>query len=245
MPTGGVSRECRRLDPRRRGGNRRRLVARRCQGRRGAPLRRHHRRARAFVDAVWARLPFARLRGWWRRPCASAAHAPPQSTGSRLLQSPQLHATFGGGKPTSPSAWRSLDTSHYVTRLPVNAIGDAALGRCARKVCASITCSAAAIASGSTSRKPERASAPRWSVRSRALRDQRMAPGTVPWSQALAGAQRFHCTGITPALGTAAAAHARRCRRRGRASREPDLISDRNWSSAEAQRAMRPPAPNR
>ena len=47
----------------------------------------------------------------------------------RLLQSPILHATFGGGEANvAVSLAQFGHESHYVTRLPSNAIGDAAGG---------------------------------------------------------------------------------------------------------------------
>ena len=46
----------------------------------------------------------------------------------RLLQSPILQATFGGGEANVAVSLAHFGVdSHYVTRLPANALGDAAL----------------------------------------------------------------------------------------------------------------------
>jgi len=46
----------------------------------------------------------------------------------RLFQSPLLHATFGGGEANVAVSLAQFGwDSHYVTRLPANPIGDAAL----------------------------------------------------------------------------------------------------------------------
>jgi 2-dehydro-3-deoxygluconokinase len=46
----------------------------------------------------------------------------------RLFQSPALHATFGGGEANVAVSLAHFGwDSHYVTRLPANPVGDAAL----------------------------------------------------------------------------------------------------------------------
>ena len=96
----------------------------------------------------------------------------------RLLQSPMLCATFGGGEANVAVslAQFGLD-SHYVTRLPAHAIGDAAVRALRAEGVRPMPSFAAAAAWASTSRRPAPASAPRPSLRPRALRDQRDSAG--------------------------------------------------------------------
>ena len=72
-----------------------------------------------------------------------------------------------------------------------------------------------------------------------------LAPGAVDWACVMQGAAWFHWTGITPALGSAAAGCVARGDRGGARAPAPRVSVDLNyrrklWSEAEAQRAMRP-----
>lgn len=121
----------------------------------------------------------------------------------RFFQSPMLSATFGGGEANVAVslAHFGLD-SYYVTRLPANAIGDAAL-RALRAEGVNVDFVQRGgdrlgiyFAEGGASQRPslvlyDRAGAAVTQIK----------PGDLSWADVLAGAAWFHVTGITPALG--------------------------------------------
>ena len=122
------ARQRRRLDPRRRGGGRRRIRAARHAGdRRGTARRAHrqraaHRRQRRLRQVVSHHARTASSRS--ARSCCASAR--PASSG--CFQSPVLSATFGGGEANVAVSLAQFGLeSHYVTRLPAHAIGDAAV----------------------------------------------------------------------------------------------------------------------
>jgi 2-dehydro-3-deoxygluconokinase len=164
----------------------------------------------------------------------------------RLLQSPLLHATFGGGEANvAVSLAQFGHESHYVTRLPANAIGDAAMK----------TLRAEGVHVDHVQRGGDRvgiyfAETGASQRGSMVLYDRahsaisQMAPGSMNWESALNGASWFHCTGITPALGAHAAACTGEAINAARRAGSPISI-DLNfraklWTPAEAQRVMRP-----
>lgn len=167
----------------------------------------------------------------------------------RLFQSPVLHATFGGGEANvAVSLAQFGHDSHYVTRVPKHAIGDAALK----------ALRAEGVGLGHVVRGGERlgiyfaemgasqrASAVIYDRAHSAIAE--LAAGAVPWAEVFAGADWFHCTGITPALGPAAAARTKEALEaaRGTGARvSVDLNFRRKlWTEAEAQRTMRPLMP--
>jgi 2-dehydro-3-deoxygluconokinase len=167
----------------------------------------------------------------------------------RLLQSPVLQANFGGGEANVAVSLAYFGCeSHYVTRLPAHAIGDAALR----------TLRSEGVHVGHVQRGGERlgiyfaetgaSQRPSLVVYDRAhsaISD--MQPGTVAWDEVLAGASWFHCTGITPALSASAAACTREaleaCRRAGVTASVDLNYRAKLWSKAEAQRTMRPLMP--
>jgi sugar/nucleoside kinase (ribokinase family) len=80
----------------------------------------------------------------------------------RFLQTPAFVATFGGGEAKSPVCVAQFGLeSRYVTRLPAQAIGDAAVRALRAEGVRTDSSSAAAIASASTTPRRGRASAPR------------------------------------------------------------------------------------
>ena len=122
----------------------------------------------------------------------------------RLFQSPQLQATFGGGEANvAVSLAQFGHDSHYVTRLPKNPIGDAAL-----KVLRAEGVGVDARLRGgerlgiyfAETGASQRASTVVYdrahSAISRVDAGHRCRGRSV-----LTGANWFHCTGITPALG--------------------------------------------
>jgi len=121
----------------------------------------------------------------------------------RLFQSPLLHATFGGGEANVAVslAHFGLD-SHYVTRLPANPVGDAALralraeGVRVEPVLRGGSRLGIYFAETGASQRPSLV------VYDRAHSAiGELQPGAIPWEAVLDGAAWFHVTGITPALG--------------------------------------------
>ena len=164
----------------------------------------------------------------------------------RLLQSPQLQATFGGGEANvAVSLAQFGHDSHYVTRLPQNPIGDAAI-----KVLRAEGVNVEHVQRGgervgiyfAETGAGQRASTVVYDRAHSSISE--MAPGTMQWSRVLAGAQWLHCTGITPALGAAAAVCTREALEAAKGANVPvslDLnFRSKLWTAAEAQRVMRP-----
>jgi 2-dehydro-3-deoxygluconokinase len=164
----------------------------------------------------------------------------------RLLQSPVLGATFGGGEANVAVslAHFGLD-SHYVTRLPKHAIGEAAV-RALR---------AEGVRTESIARGGDRvgiyfAEAGASQRASTVVYDRahsavaEMEPGSVNWAEVMQGAAWFHVTGITPALGAKGAACTREAVEQAKAAGarvSVDLnFRKKLWSEAQAQATMRP-----
>jgi 2-dehydro-3-deoxygluconokinase len=164
----------------------------------------------------------------------------------RLLQSPVLEATFGGGEANVAIslAQFGLD-SHFVTRLPANEIGDAAVRalraegvdvdavqRGGRRVGIYFTETGAS----------QRASLVIYDRAHSALSE--LQPADVPWSEVLRGADWFHTTGITPALGPGPAECTRSAlvsAREAGATVSVDLNYRRRlWTEEDARRILRP-----
>lgn len=164
----------------------------------------------------------------------------------RLLQSPVLTATFGGGEANVAAslAHFGLD-SHYVTRLPAHAIGDAAL----RALRAEGVHTAHVVRGGSRvgiyfaeTGASQRASTVIYDRAHSAVSE--MAPDAVDWDAVMDGAAWFHVTGITPALGANGAAATRasvEAAKRAGARVSIDLnYRKKLWTQAQAQAVMRP-----
>jgi 2-dehydro-3-deoxygluconokinase len=129
----------------------------------------------------------------------------------RFFQSPQLRTFFGGSEANTAASLAHFGVrSEFVSRVPSNAIGDAALA----------ALRAEGVDVRGVVRGGERLGI--YFVESGAdLRDLRvvydragsafsqLAPGELPWKELLAGADWFHVSGITPALGEGPAASAR------------------------------------
>lgn len=164
----------------------------------------------------------------------------------RLLQSPSLVATFGGGEANVAvsCAQFGLD-SWYVTRLPRNPIGDAAV----RALRAEGVRTEAIVRGGdrvgiyfAESGASQRASVVVYDRARSAISE--MTPGTVDWTSVFDAASWFHVTGITPALGPNAVActnDALTAARRAGARVSVDLnFRKKLWTEAAAQQVMRP-----
>lgn len=164
----------------------------------------------------------------------------------RYLQSPVFQATFGGGEANVAVslAWLGCE-SYYVTRLPAHAIGETAV-RALR---------AEGVRTEHIQRGGERigvyyAETGASQRGSNVIYDRarsavtELQPGMVPWAEVLAGAAWFHTTGITPALGSSAAACTREAIEAAKAAGARvslDLNFRRKlWTEAQAQDVMRP-----
>jgi 2-dehydro-3-deoxygluconokinase len=164
----------------------------------------------------------------------------------RLLQSPMLCATFGGGEANVAVSLAQLGIeSRYVTRLPSNAIGDAAV----RALRAEGVATEAIARGGSRmgiyfteTGASQRASTVLYDRANSAISD--IPPDAVDWDRVMDGASWFHVTGITPALGekaTAATRVAVAAAKRAGARISVDLnYRKKLWSQAQAQKVMRP-----
>lgn len=162
----------------------------------------------------------------------------------RLLRSPVLHASFGGGEANVAVslAQFGLD-SHYVTRLPANPIGDAAMrvlrgeGVCVDHVVRGGDRMGIYFAETGASQRP---STILYDRAHSAISD--IQPGDIRWSDVFSGAAWFHCTGITPALSAGAAAtthQAFEAARQAGVTTSLDLNYRRTlWTQQQAQRTV-------
>jgi 2-dehydro-3-deoxygluconokinase len=164
----------------------------------------------------------------------------------RLLQSPMLCATFGGGEANVAVslAQFGLDT-YYVTRLPANAIGDAAV-----RALRAEGVRTERIARGGTrmgiyfteTGASQRASTVLYDRANSSISE--IPPDAVNWDDVMNGASWFHVTGITPALGakaSAATVAAVAAAKRAGARVSVDLnYRKKLWTQAQAQQTMRP-----
>lgn len=120
----------------------------------------------------------------------------------RLMQSPQLEATFGGGEANVAVSLANygMDAA-FLTVLPENALGDACLGELRRF----------GVDTSRILRGPGRMGIyfleaganqlPSKVIYDRADSSIALAgPGTVDWESAFSGVEWFHITGITPAI---------------------------------------------
>ena len=167
----------------------------------------------------------------------------------RFFQSPHLQASFGGGEANVAVSLAHFGAdSHYVTRVPANPIGDAAV----RALRAEGVKVEHVVRGGSRlgiyfaeMGASQRASVVVYDRAHSAVSE--LGPGVVPWSDLFAGAAWFHVSGITPALGSMAACTTREAveaARRAGARVSVDLNYRRKlWSEQQAQSVMRPLMP--
>jgi 2-dehydro-3-deoxygluconokinase len=167
----------------------------------------------------------------------------------RFFQSPVLQATFGGGEANVAVSLAQFGLeSHYVTRLPNHAVGEAAI----KALRAEGVRTDFVVRGGdrvgiyfAETGASQRASTVIYDRAHSAIAE--LKPGTIKWNDVLNGAAWFHCTGITPALGPDAAA----CTREAlEAAKQAGLRTsfDLNfrkklWSEKQAQQTMRPMMP--
>jgi 2-dehydro-3-deoxygluconokinase len=164
----------------------------------------------------------------------------------RFFQSPILSATFGGGEANVAVslAQFGLD-SYYVTRLPTHDIGEAAI----RALRAEGVKTDFIVRGGerlgiyfAEAGASQRASNVVYDRAHSAISE--LDPGTVDWKAVFAGADWFHVTGITPALGDKAAACTREALNAAKAAGarvSVDLnFRKKLWTEKRAQDVMRP-----
>ena len=164
----------------------------------------------------------------------------------RFFQSPLLSATFGGGEANVAVslAHFGLD-SRYVTRVPANPVGDAAL-RALRAEGVNVD---GVLRGGARlgiyfaeTGASQRAGNVVYDRAESSISEAK--PGTFDWPRLLAGADWLHVTGITPALGpgvAAATAEAVEAARAAGARVSLDLNFRRKlWTEGEAQAVLRP-----
>ena len=136
----------------------------------------------------------------------------------RLLQSPVFEATFGGaeGNVAASLACFGLDAA-FVTVLPEGPIGDAAIGELRRFGVDTRHIRRAGERVGIYFLEAGAAQRPSRVVYDRAGSSFAGAgPGDIDWDLALAGADWFHVSGITPAVSARAAALSLEAVRRAR-----------------------------
>jgi 2-dehydro-3-deoxygluconokinase len=164
----------------------------------------------------------------------------------RLLQSPVLSATFGGGEANVAVSLAHFGfDSVYVTRVPAHAVGDAAVAALRREGVQTHLVQRGGNRLGlyfAETGAGQRGSAVIYDRAHAAVAELRR--GDIDWSVALEGASWLHVTGITPALGDGPAANVAdavaEARRRGVAV-SVDLNFRRTlWTEARARAVMRP-----
>lgn len=164
----------------------------------------------------------------------------------RFLQSPSFEATFGGGEANVAVSLShfGLDAA-FVTKLPENAIGEAAIGELRRHGVRTDLIVRGGDRVGiyyCEKGASQRASKVVYDRKHSSIADAQAAD--FDWNGIFDGAQWFHFTGITPALSQAAsAACAAACaeaKKRG-LTVSCDLNYRKNlWTPAEADKGMRP-----
>jgi 2-dehydro-3-deoxygluconokinase len=167
----------------------------------------------------------------------------------RLFQSPHLQATFGGGEANVAVSLAQFGCdSYYVTRVPANPIGDAAV-----KALRAEGVNVEHVIRGGArlglyfaeTGASQRASTVIYDRAHAAI--SALQPGSVPWHDVFDGAAWFHWTGITPALSATAADCTReaiQAAKRAGARISVDLnYRKKLWSERDAQHVMRPLMP--
>ena len=164
----------------------------------------------------------------------------------RFLQSPLLVATFGGGEANVAVSLANFGLeSCYVTRLPAHDIGTAAVRALQAEGVRTDHIQRGGDRIGVYYTEIGASQRPSSVIYDRARSAiSEIEPGSVPWADVLSGADWFHCTGITPALGPQAAACTREALVAARAAGvriSVDLNYRRKlWTEQAAQTVMRP-----
>jgi 2-dehydro-3-deoxygluconokinase len=164
----------------------------------------------------------------------------------RFLQTPMFVATFGGGEANVAVSVAAFGLeSTYITALPKNAIGDAAV----RALRAEGVRTDLIVRSGSRvgvyyaeTGASQRAASVIYDRARSSISE--MKPDAVDWNAAFTGADWYHVTGITPALGPNSVEATRRslvAARDAGATVSVDLnYRKKLWTEAQAQEVMGP-----
>jgi 2-dehydro-3-deoxygluconokinase len=164
----------------------------------------------------------------------------------RFLQSPHLNASFGGGEANVALSLAGFGLeSHFVTRLPAHAIGDAAV----RALRAEGVHTQHIVRGGdrvgiyfAENSSTPRSSAVVYDRAGSAITG--LEPEAVDWDQVFARAHWFHVSGITPALGArpqaATLAALEAAKRAGVTVSFGVHYRSKLWTAQEAQRVLRP-----
>jgi 2-dehydro-3-deoxygluconokinase len=164
----------------------------------------------------------------------------------RLFQSPVLQATFGGGEANVAVSLAHFGfESHYVTRVPANPVGDAALRALRAEGVHTTFVQRGGARLGiyfAETGASQRASTVVYDRAGASVAT--IKPGEVAWAGVLEGAAWFHVTGITPALGPAVADATREALSAARAA-GARISLDLNyraklWGTDRAREVMRP-----
>lgn len=164
----------------------------------------------------------------------------------RLLQSPALHASFGGGEANVAVSLAHFGVeSHYVTRVPDNAVGRAAL----RALRAEGVHVGDVLLGGprlgiyfAEMGASQRASTVVYDRAGSSVAE--IDPDSVDWERVLTGTRWLHATGITPALGPGPAAWTERALKAAR-DLKVTVSLDLNyrsklWTEQAAQATLQP-----
>jgi 2-dehydro-3-deoxygluconokinase len=126
----------------------------------------------------------------------------------RFFQSPLLSATFGGGEANVAVSLAHFGIdSHFVTRVPANPIGDAALRSLRGEGVHTSFVQRGGQRLGlyfAEAGASQRASTVVYDRGASAVSE--VTPGQIPWGEVFSNAAWFHVTGITPAISAGAAA---------------------------------------
>jgi 2-dehydro-3-deoxygluconokinase len=164
----------------------------------------------------------------------------------RFFQSPVLQATFGGGEANVAVSLAHFGCeSCYVTRVPANAVGDAAIRALRAEGVQTDFIARGGDRLGiyfAEAGASQRASTVIYDRAHSAVSE--MEPGSVDWPRVFKGGAWFHVTGITPALGAKAA----RCTTEAvEAAKAAGLrvsidlnFRKKLWTEKQAQATMRP-----
>lgn len=125
----------------------------------------------------------------------------------RLLQSPRLETNFGGGEANvAVSLARFGHSAQFISVIPANPVGDAAIAELARLGVGTSLIARSGGRLGLYFLEPGAGPRPSLVVYDRESSALALAsPGSIDWARALEGVDRFHTTGITPALSKSAA----------------------------------------
>jgi 2-dehydro-3-deoxygluconokinase len=164
----------------------------------------------------------------------------------RWFQSPVLSATFGGGEANVAVSLAQFGLeSHYVTRLPAHAIGDAAMRALRAEGVRTDHVLRGGDRVGIYFAETGASQRPSTVVYDRAHASISEAkPGMFDWLAIFAGAAWFHVTGITPALGPSVAECTREAIDAARAAGARVSIDlnyrKKLWTETRAREVMRP-----